>query len=153
MSAEDRECLFSPCNDQGALQTCKTMAVQKIVATSKAKRDELYKYIINGKAWTNALRAYRLIIAVLLRNFYSNGAKTYQELSVYLEAAGEHPTGKLWVDCLIKPALIALMFLRGMVTSSSSSASVFLCGRSPQLCPLPELVCASDGEPSSACQR
>ena len=41
MSAEDRECLFSPCNDQGALQTFKTVAVQKIVATSKAKRDEL----------------------------------------------------------------------------------------------------------------
>ena len=28
--------------------------------------------IINGKAWTNALRAYRLIIAVLLQSFYSN---------------------------------------------------------------------------------
>ena len=69
--------------------------------------------IINGKAWTNALRAYRLIIAVLLRSFYSNGAKTYQELSDYLEAAREHPTGRLWVDCLIKPTLIALMFLRG----------------------------------------
>ena len=43
MSAEDRECLFSPCNDQGALQTFKTVVVQKIVATSKAKRDELYE--------------------------------------------------------------------------------------------------------------
>ena len=43
MSAEDRESLFSPCNDQGALQTFKTVAVQKIVATSNAKRDELYK--------------------------------------------------------------------------------------------------------------
>ena len=43
MSADDRECLFSPCNVQGALQTFKTVAVQKIVATSKAKRDELFK--------------------------------------------------------------------------------------------------------------
>ena len=43
MSAEDRECFFSPCNNQGALQTFKTVAAQKIVATSKAKRDELYK--------------------------------------------------------------------------------------------------------------
>ena len=43
MSAEDRECLFSPCNEQGALHTFNTVAVQKIVATSKAKRDELYK--------------------------------------------------------------------------------------------------------------
>ena len=40
--------------------------------------------IVNGKAWTNALRAYRLIIAVLLQNFYSNAAKTYEELIVYL---------------------------------------------------------------------
>ena len=69
--------------------------------------------ITNGKAWTNALWAYRLIIAVLLRSFYSNGAKTYLELSDYLEAAREHPTGRLWVDCLIKPTLITLMFLRG----------------------------------------
>ena len=49
--------------------------------------------VVNGKA--NALRAYRLIIAVLLQNFYSNGAKTYEELIVYLEMAREHPTGRL----------------------------------------------------------
>ena len=65
--------------------------------------------ITNGKAWTNALRAYRLIIALLLRRFYSNGAKTYQELSDYLEAAREHSTGRLWVDCLIKPTLCSHM--------------------------------------------
>ena len=45
MSADDRECLFkfSPCNAQGALHTFKTVAVQKIVATRKAQRDELFK--------------------------------------------------------------------------------------------------------------
>ena len=69
--------------------------------------------IVNGKAWPNALRAYRLIIAVLLQNFYSSGAKTYEELNVYLETAREHPTGRLWVDCLVKPTLLSLMFLRG----------------------------------------
>lgn len=68
--------------------------------------------IVNGKAWTNALRAYRLIIAVLLQNFFSNGPKTYEELSAYLESVREHPTGKLWVDCLVKPTLLSLMFLR-----------------------------------------
>jgi hypothetical protein len=37
--------------------------------------------IVNGKAWTwtNALRAYCLIIAVFLQSFYSNGDKIYQE--------------------------------------------------------------------------
>ena len=69
--------------------------------------------IVNGKAWANALRAYRLITAVLLQNFYSSGAKTYAELCVYLETAREHPTGRLWVDCLIKPTLLSLMFLHG----------------------------------------
>jgi len=33
--------------------------------------------IVNGKAWINALRAYHLIITVLLQSFYSNGTKTY----------------------------------------------------------------------------
>ena len=69
--------------------------------------------IDNGKAWTNALRAYRLTIAVLLHNFYSNGVKTYEELNVYLETARGHPTGRLWVDCFVKPTLLSLMFLRG----------------------------------------
>ena len=50
--------------------------------------------IVNRKAWTNALRVYRLIIAVLQHNLYSNGAKTYEELNVYLETAREHPTGR-----------------------------------------------------------
>ena len=36
-----------------------------------------------------------------------------QELRDYLETAREHPTGRLWVDCLIKPTPLALMFLFG----------------------------------------
>ncbi len=50
---------------------------------------------------------------MLLQSFYSNGCKTYQELTDYMETAREHPTGRLWVDCLIKPTLLALMFMRG----------------------------------------
>ena len=79
--------------------------------------------IVNGKAWTNGLRAYLLIIAMLLQNFYSNGAKTYEELNVYLETARGHPTGRLRVT-----ALSSLHCCRscscaesGTVTSSSSS--------------------------------
>ena len=68
--------------------------------------------IVNGKAWTNALRAYRLIIAVLLHNFYWNGVKTYEELNVYLETARGHPTWRLWVDGFVKPTLLSLVFLR-----------------------------------------
>ena len=39
--------------------------------------------------------------------------KTYEELIVYMETAREHTTGRLWVDCLVKPTLLSLMFLRG----------------------------------------
>ena len=67
---------------------------------------------VAGKSSTNALRAYRLITTVLLQDFFQSGAKTYQELSEYLEAVREHPVGRLWVDCLIKPTLLALQLLR-----------------------------------------
>lgn len=42
MSSGEGKCLFGPCNAPGTLQIFKTQAVQKIVATSNAKQDELY---------------------------------------------------------------------------------------------------------------
>ena len=51
--------------------------------------------IITGKSWPNALRAYRLITTVLLQDFCQSGAKTYQELSEYLEAGRDHQIGRL----------------------------------------------------------
>lgn len=57
--------------------------------------------IVDGKAETNNSRVYRLAIAVLLQSFYSNGTKTHQELSGYMETARENLTRWLWVDCLI----------------------------------------------------
>ena len=48
---------------------------------------------------------------MLLQDFFQSGAKTYQELSEYLEAVREHPVGRLWVDCPIKPTLLALQLL------------------------------------------
>ena len=68
--------------------------------------------IITGKSWPNTLRAYRLITTVLLQDFFQSGAKTYQELGEYLDAVRDHPVGRLWVDCLIKPILLALQLLR-----------------------------------------
>ena len=57
------------------------------------------------------MRAYRLITTVLLHDFFQSGAKTYQDLSEYMEAVGVHLVGRLWVDCLIKPSLLALQLL------------------------------------------
>ena len=48
----------------------------------------------------------------LLKNVIRNAPKSYQEISDYLEQARESKTGRLWVDCFIKPTLIALMFMR-----------------------------------------
>ena len=70
------------------------------------------KSISNGKALSNAMRAYRLTLSVLLKNVIGNAPKSYQEISDYLEQARESKTGRLWVDCFIKPTLIALMFTR-----------------------------------------
>ena len=67
--------------------------------------------IIAGKSWTNALRAYRPITTVLLQDFFQSGAKTYQELSECMEDVREHPVGRLWVDCLIKPTILVMQLL------------------------------------------
>ena len=67
--------------------------------------------IITRKSLTNALHAYHLITTVLLQGFFQSGPKTYQELSEYLEAVTQHPVGRLWVDCLIKPTLLAVQLL------------------------------------------
>ena len=70
--------------------------------------------IITGN-WTNALRACHLITTVLPQDFFQSGAKTYQVLSEYKEAVREHPFGRLWVDCLIKPSILALWLLHELI--------------------------------------
>lgn len=68
--------------------------------------------IVNGKSWTNALRAYRMLLEVLLQDLLQEGPQTDAAITEYLDKACEHPTGRLWVDCLIRPTFIALNFVR-----------------------------------------
>ena len=103
MSAEGEMCLFSPCHASGALQTFKTVAVQKIVATSKMKHDEPYKSLSES---------YILAHKSCYCSYTSRSRKNKQ--------------GK---------------------RTSTLTDTLF------QLCPLPELVCATDGAPSPACQE
>ncbi len=70
------------------------------------------KSIMSGKAWPQALRAYRMLTGALLQDFLSEGQQSYEDIQTYLEQASKHPTGKLWVNCLIKPTLIAHRFIR-----------------------------------------
>ena len=51
-------------------------------------------------------------LALFCKNSLFTGAKTFEELSQYLEDNRSHPTGRLWVDNLIVPTLIVHQFLR-----------------------------------------
>ena len=70
------------------------------------------KSILSGKAWPQALRAYRMLSAALMHGFLSQEPRSYEDIERYLNQVSGNPTGKLWVDCLIKPTLIAHIFVQ-----------------------------------------
>ena len=86
----------------------------------------------------------------------------YQDIvgADYLETTREHPTGELEAlgGLPHKSTLLALMFLRGegngdfLLQQHCLKEMILLCCRSLDPCPLPELVCATDGAPSPGCQ-
>ena len=57
-----------------------------------------------------------------------------------------------YTDVAHVPARRAERWLPPPAALSQGNAAILLRSRSPQLCPLPELVCAIDGAPSPACQ-
>ena len=77
--------------------------------------------IFTGKAWVGAMRAFRMVLAALLQNILSTGAKTCEEISAYMEEARKHPTGRHWVDNFLKPTILAHQFIRVERAGSSSS--------------------------------
>ena len=68
--------------------------------------------IMNGKGWVKSMRAFRMVTAALLSVFLKDDPKTFKDISQYFDTAREHPTGRLWVACLIRPTLIAHQFER-----------------------------------------
>ena len=64
--------------------------------------------ILSGKAWFRAMHGFQVVSTVLLRNVLATGMKTFQDLSEHLAIYRQHPTGKHWVDNLIKPTLLVL---------------------------------------------
>ena len=68
--------------------------------------------MLSGKAWPKALRGYRMVTAALLTPLLEGDDKTYEEIHEGLETARRHPTGRLWVDGLITPTIIAHLFIR-----------------------------------------
>ena len=53
-----------------------------------------------------------MVTMVFLQHSISNGIKTFLEFSDYIDEARYHPTGRRWVDNLIKPTLLAHQSLR-----------------------------------------
>lgn len=55
-----------------------------------------------------------MVCAVLLSDYLKGDGShcTFEELAAYIEEARKTPSGRLWVDCLIKPTFIAHMFIR-----------------------------------------
>jgi hypothetical protein len=70
--------------------------------------------ILSGKSWPRAMRALRMVCAALLAHYISQDGSscTFEDLTVYLEEARKNPTGRLWVDCLMKPTFIVHLFIR-----------------------------------------
>ena len=70
--------------------------------------------MLSGKKFPQNVRAMRLVVEELLRGIMPNENITSRdELLLCLDkAASASKTSKLWVDCLIKPVFIMMMYVR-----------------------------------------
>lgn len=58
MSVAGKKCLFSLCNVSRSLQIFKTVAVQKIIAISEVKQDELHKTL----SWSDVIKHTKILL-------------------------------------------------------------------------------------------
>ena len=70
--------------------------------------------LLSGKKFPQNVRALRIVVVELLRPLLSRpDINNYKTLMAYLEFKSNlSRTTKVWVDCLIKPVLILLKFIR-----------------------------------------
>lgn len=70
--------------------------------------------MLSGKEFPQNVRAMRLVVEELLRSIMRNeNITSMDELLSYLDkAASTSKTSKLWVDCLLKPVFIMVMYVR-----------------------------------------
>ena len=70
--------------------------------------------MLSGKKFPQNVRAMRLVVEELLRGIMRNeNITSMDELLLCLDkAASASKTSKLWVDCLIKPVFIMMMYVR-----------------------------------------
>ena len=70
--------------------------------------------MLTGKKFPQNVRAMRLVSEELLRNIINHGdVMSMEDLLAHLDtAARKSKTSKLWVDCLIKPVFLMMLFVR-----------------------------------------
>ena len=70
--------------------------------------------MLTGKKYPQNIRALRMVVEELLRGLITTGEfQTYSQLMTALEdQSSQSRTTKLWVDNLIKPVLITMLFIR-----------------------------------------
>ena len=97
-------------------------------------------------------------IACLIQSIRTDSC--YFVEKTYYKYVREHPTEKLWVDCLVKTVLLALIFLHAERNEDvilqqhclkGKLTYLFVARRSQKLCTVFELVPTTDGEPSKGC--
>ena len=68
--------------------------------------------VLTGKRFPQNFRALRMVVEELLRSMVLESNDTNDVMSILQNRAHEIKTTKLWVDMLIKPVLLMMMFSR-----------------------------------------
>ena len=69
-------------------------------------------HMLTGKRFPQNFRALRMVVEELLRSMVLESNDTNDVMSILQNRADESKTTKLWVDMLIKPVLLMMMFWR-----------------------------------------
>ena len=69
-------------------------------------------HMLTGKRFPQNFRALRMVVEELLRSMVLESNDTNDVMSILQNRADESKTTKLWVDMLIKPVLLMMMFCR-----------------------------------------
>ena len=113
--------------------------------------------IVNGKAWVRSMRAYRMVSGALLDYYLQDNVNTFDDISDYIEEARQHPTGRHWVDNLLKQTLFADFFsgregrrLALPAALLGTDVTLLLQCRSHTLCSIHHMASAGDAPPPAS---
>ena len=68
--------------------------------------------MLSGKKWPQNVRALSMVAEEIIREFIDDVDSTDGFTDQFELAASRSPTAKLWVDCLLKPVFIMMLYVR-----------------------------------------